>query len=67
MNEQQMRAERELVADVLLLSSRIQRHLRPDTLLAISDERRRQTAELREQIAEVRERIRRMRRQHLGS
>ena len=66
MNEQQMRAEQELVADVLLLSARIQRHVRPDTLLDISGERRRQTAELREQIAELRERIRRMRGEHLG-
>src|SRR5215471_1179434 len=66
MNEQEMGAERELVADVLSLSSRIQQHLQPDTPLEISGERRRQTAELREQIAEMRERIRRMRRRHLG-
>jgi hypothetical protein len=66
MNEQEMGTERELVADVLSLSSRIQQHLQPDTPLEIPGERRRQTAELREQIAEMRERIRRMRGQHLG-
>ena len=65
MNEQEMGAERELVADVLQLSSRIQQHLQADTPLEISGERRRQTAELREQIAEMRERIRRMRGRHL--
>ena len=65
MNEQEMGAERELVADVLSLSSRIQQHLQPDTALELSGERRRQTADLREQIAEMRERIRRMRDQHL--
>jgi hypothetical protein len=65
MNEQEMGAERELVADVLSLSSRIQQHLQPDTPLELSGERRRQTADLREQIAEMRERIRRMRDQHL--
>jgi hypothetical protein len=66
MNEQEMGTERELVADVLSLSSRIQQHLQPGTPLEISAERRRQTAELRDQIAEMRERIRRMRGRHLG-
>jgi hypothetical protein len=40
MNEQEMRAEQEPVTDVLSISSRIQRHLKPDAAPEISGGRR---------------------------